>query len=288
MIELQLNACKAEHIESLSELLEELGALSITLMDEHDNPILEPAPGETPLWNDIILKALFDHVDEVIPAIKQHDPSIEIILHDVPEQDWERVCMQDFNPQRFGERLWICPTWHTPPEPNHVNLILDPGLAFGTGTHPTTSLCLKWLEQANLANQTILDYGWGSGILGFAALKLGATHAYTVDIDDQALIATRSNAEVNHISPEQLTVGFPDTLTCQTDYVIANILLTPLLTLKSRFASLLKPTGLLVVSGLLATQTEALIEAYVGQFEHHQTLVEGDWALVIFKPSDQT
>ncbi len=283
MIELQLNACKAEDIEALTELLETAGALSITLMDEHDNPILEPAPGETPLWQDIILKALFETPDNAVVLLTTHYPDISITRHEVPEQNWERVCMDDFHPQQFGKRLWICPTWHTPPEPDHVNLILDPGLAFGTGTHPTTALCLTWLEQANLKNKTLLDYGCGSGILALASLKLGAQHAYAVDIDEQALIATQSNATINEISMTDLTISFPDTLRCETDYVIANILLTPLLALKARFQSLLKPNGLLVVSGLLATQTEELTQAYKGIFEHQETLIQGDWALVIFR-----
>lgn len=283
MIELQLNACKAEDIDALTELLETSGALSITLMDEHDNPILEPAPGETPLWQDITLKALFDNPDNAILLMTTHYPEITVTHHDVIEQNWERVCMDNFHPQQFGKRLWICPTWHTPPEPEHVNLMLDPGLAFGTGTHPTTALCLTWLEQTALSNKTILDYGCGSGILALAALKLGAHHAYAVDIDEQALLATQSNANINAIPSNHLTVSFPEPLTCQADYVIANILLTPLLTLKTRFHSLLKPNGILIVSGLLATQTQELILAYADVFEHQHTAIQGDWALVVFK-----
>ncbi|MFZ4077050.1 MAG: 50S ribosomal protein L11 methyltransferase [Legionellaceae bacterium] len=283
MIELQINACKASIIDALIDLLEEAGALSITLMDEHDNPILEPGPGETPLWQDMIIKALFEDADLAHVLLLTHYPELTVLTHTIPQKDWERVCMTDFKPQRFGERLWICPTWHTPPEPNHVNLMLDPGLAFGTGAHQTTGLCLAWLEQASLENKTLLDFGCGSGILALAALKLGAKHVYAVDIDEQALIATQSNAEINEISQARLSISQPDNLHVKTDYILANILLTPLLALKKTFHASLHPEGLLVVSGLLATQTEMLMQTYEGYFTHEATHIKDEWALMIFK-----
>lgn len=285
MFELQLNGCSIEHIEALSELLENSGALSITFMDQLDQPILEPAPGETPLWQQVIIRALFAEKYEIMPVVTLITAcysNISMTEHQVPEQDWERVCMDDFKPQRFGERLWICPTWHTLPEPDQVNLILDPGLAFGTGNHATTALCLTWLERINLKNCTMIDYGCGSGILALAALKLGAQRVYAVDIDAQALTATQSNAALNQITSDQLILKTPDELDIPADIIVANILLTPLLALKTRFHELLKPEGLLIVSGVLATQVGTLIQEYTDLFIHQETQIKEDWALMVF------
>ena len=170
----------------------------------------------------------------------------------------------------------------TPPDPTAINVILDPGLAFGTGTHPTTSLCLTWLEQANLHNKTLIDYGCGSGILALAALKLGAKHVYAVDIDPQALEASQENAQNNAIDPSTMTLGFPEDLKDSVDLILANILLEPLTKLGDTFQAKLKKNGMLIVSGLLAEQAEILINAYSGRFKHKQSINSDGWSLIIF------
>ncbi len=285
MLQLQIEHCHRDDVEQLSIALEETNALSVTLTDKHDDPILEPELGTTPLWPDVVVQALYAERHEAEFAVQHLSdsfPNLSYSIHDLPEQDWERVCMDDFKTQQFGKRLWICPSWLTPPDPNGVNLILDPGLAFGTGTHPTTSLCLTWLEQANLHTQTMIDYGCGSGVLALAALKLGAMHVDAVDIDEQAILATQNNAISNNISLTQLTVGFPDHLETPVDLLLANILLTPLIKLQSRFYQLLKNKGTLVVSGVLAEQVDELVRSYHTHFIHLSTSIDDGWALLVF------
>ena len=285
MQQLQIEHCHRDEVELLSNALEDTCALSITLTDKHDDPILEPEIGTTPLWPNVVVHALYAEAHEAELAqrvLLASYPHLSYSIHELPEQDWERVCMADFKPQRFGTRLWICPTWLTPPEPSAVNLILDPGLAFGTGTHPTTFLCLTWLEQAKLHQQKMIDYGCGSGVLALAALKLGALHVDAVDIDEQALIATQNNASTNNITTIQLTIGFPDTLKTPVDILIANILLTPLIKLQGRFRQLLKNDGTLVVSGLLEEQADELITAYSADFTHTSSFIHDGWALLVF------
>ena len=285
MYQLEIEQCPRDEIERLSDALEETGALSITLTDQYDDPILEPAPGAAPLWPNVVVNALYAEENDASVArviMSKAFPHVSYSIHDLPDQDWERTCLDQFKPQPFGKRLWVCPSWLTPPEPHAVNLILDPGLAFGTGSHATTSLCLTWLDQADLINKQIIDYGCGSGILALAALKLGAQHVHAVDIDEQALLATQDNALNNDIAATHLTVGQPDTLNEKVDLLIANILLAPLLALKTRFRTLLKDDAVLVVSGLLAEQVPILIEAYQTDFAHASTRLEHDWALVEF------
>ncbi|ARB93454.1 50S ribosomal protein L11 methyltransferase [Legionella longbeachae] len=283
--QLKVEHCPSQEIEQLSDQLENFGALSIMLTDKNDNPVLEPEPGTTPLWPEVIIHALFAEAfqaqytrDQLI----QTYPALACTLEVLEDRDWERAWMDDFKPQRYGQRLWICPTWSTPPEPNAVNLMLDPGLAFGTGTHPTTALCLTWLEQANLSNKSIIDYGCGSGILSLAALKLGAKEVYAVDIDPQALQATNNNALTNQLGEHQLLVSLPDALQHPVDLIIANILLAPLLTLKERFHRLLKNEGILIVSGILEEQTSEIIKTYDSMFALlHQEKLNG-WSLLAF------
>lgn len=285
MFQLQISECPRDKIDLLSDKLEETGALSVTLTDQYDDPILEPAPGAAPLWPHVVMHALFAEntdAEQAKAALSAAYPQLNYTIERLPEQDWERACLDQFHPQQFGSRLWVCPSWLTPPDPNGVNLILDPGLAFGTGSHSTTSLCLTWLEQADLENKQVIDFGCGSGILALAALKLGAAHVHAVDIDDQALLATQNNATENGILPAQLTVSQPENLDTPVDLLLANILLAPLLTLKSRFRALLKENGTLVVSGLLEEQVPALIDAYQADFSHHESVIDNGWALVVF------
>jgi len=283
--QLKIEHCPGEEIETISVELEEAGALSIMLTDKNDDPVLEPEPGTTPLWPEVIIQSLYAQSQEAKNAMDLMAltrPNLHCSIEVLPDKDWERVWMDDFKPQRFGERLWICPTWLEPPEPHAVNLMLDPGLAFGTGTHPTTSLCLTWLEQADLQGKSIIDYGCGSGILSLAALKLGAKQVHAVDIDHQALQATENNALTNKISEYSLVIGIPETLHDPVDLIIANILLAPLISLNHRFYHLLHPGATLVISGLLAEQTSQLVEAYKSTFALTNTQTHEGWALLVF------
>ncbi|HAT1595956.1 TPA: 50S ribosomal protein L11 methyltransferase [Legionella pneumophila] len=283
--QLKIEHCPNDKIEEITEELEEYGALSIMLTDKNDDPVLEPEPGTTPLWPDVIIHALFAQAEEAQYARKQlvaKSPSLHCSLETLADKNWERAWMEDFQPHRFGNRLWVCPTWLTPPEPDAVNLMLDPGLAFGTGTHATTSLCLTWLEQADLKNKSIIDYGCGSGILSLAAIKLGAKHVYAVDIDNQALQATQNNAHVNHIKESQLSISSPEALQNPVNLIIANILLAPLISLKERFHQLLPSGAHLVTSGILEEQAPLLIEAYDSAFTHTSTEYYEGWALLVF------
>ncbi|BCA94142.1 ribosomal protein L11 methyltransferase [Legionella antarctica] len=282
--QLKIEHCPSEEVEPISEELEEFGALSIMLTDRNDNPVLEPEPGTTPLWPEVIIHALFAQAPQAQHTKTQlalTRPQLEFNLEILADKDWERAWMDDFKPQRFGKRLWICPTWSTPPEPEAVNLMLDPGLAFGTGTHPTTSLCLTWLEQADLHNKSVIDYGCGSGILSLAALKLGAKGVHSVDIDNQALLATQNNAITNNIN-KQLFISMPESLQDPVDLIIANILLAPLISLKDRFHQLLYNDAYLVVSGLLEEQAPFLIDAYQTTFTPISTEIRDGWALLVF------
>jgi ribosomal protein L11 methyltransferase len=269
-LQLRLDA-RRSNVAELEELLLATGAVAVTLEDNADQPLLEPGVGETPLWHQTRLTGLY-------PA----DTNMKRVLRDIPDhllqqanqrveiledKDWEREWMQHYQPMQFGHRLWVCPSWLEPPDPHAVNLLLDPGLAFGTGTHPTTALCLKQLDSMSLSGQSVVDYGCGSGILGVAALKLGATLALGVDNDPQALAASRDNATRNSIAPENFTVAFPEQVDQQfwdrrAGVVIANILAGPLIDLSDTLLQFLKPTGTLLLSGLLQNQAETLCAHY--------------------------
>ena len=283
--QLKIEHCPTEEVEQISDYLEELGALSVMLSDKNDNPVLEPEPGTTPLWPEVTIHALFAQAEEahkIRDQLASNRPDFACSLEVLPDKDWERAWMDDFKPQKFGQRLWICPTWLTPPEADAVNLMLDPGLAFGTGTHSTTSLCLTWLEQAELDDKTVIDYGCGSGILSLAALKLGAKHVHAVDIDEQALQATHNNALTNHINLNHLSISQPDTLQDPVNLIIANMLLAPLTELKGRFHQLLEQGAYLVVSGILAEQAPLLIEAYESLFTLITIEYLDGWSLLVF------
>jgi ribosomal protein L11 methyltransferase len=259
--------CVREHSEALEDALLALGALSITYQDAANQPVLEPGVGEMPLWNDIRFSALFtadadtDLVLLQLAAQLPFDlPSCRIEL--VEKKDWERAWMDHYHAMQFGRRLWICPSWQTPMDANAVNLMLDPGLAFGTGTHQTTSLCLQWLDAANLQGKTVLDYGCGSGVLGIAALLLGAKSVLAIDNDPQALVATQENARRNHCE-DRLRVELPHRAISEpVDLVLANILAKPLIDLSGILKGALKPGGTIILSGLLLEQAELVMQAY--------------------------
>ena len=273
-LHLHTQADSAEHLE---QLLLNQGALSVTLQDNADQPLLEPGVGETPLWDATKLSALFPqniNLENLLDALSQQlgHPLPPYEVERVADEDWERRWLDDFSAMQFGQQLWIVPSWQPPPDPNACNIILDPGLAFGTGTHPTTAMCLEWLAVNPMKGQSIIDYGCGSGILAIAALLLGAELAICVDNDPQALIATAANAEQNGIDASKLVTCLPVALddTLQQfgsakhgcDLVMANILAGPLITLAPRLINLLRDGGQIMLSGILSEQCTAVTNAY--------------------------
>ncbi|WP_028887004.1 50S ribosomal protein L11 methyltransferase [Teredinibacter turnerae] len=262
------------------------GSLAVTLQDNADHPIFEPALGETPLWQETRIVGLFE-ADTDTAAI------LELVLkksglseaqhqwHILEDKDWEREWMTHYQPIQCGPAFWICPSWTAPPDPNAVNLMLDPGLAFGTGTHPTTFLCLQWLAGENLNNKTVIDYGCGSGILGIGALLLGAASVTGTDIDPQALMATQDNVKRNNLPAVSFPVYFPDNCPAEpVDYMLANILAGPLVELAPTLSALLKPGGRLCLSGVLETQKDDLLAAYEATIEIEQVLQREEWICI--------
>jgi len=277
---------RPDQVETLEQLMLATGAVAVTMEDNADQPVLEPGVGETPLWGQTRLTGLYPAdtaMAEVLagfPAelLQGANQRVEIL----EDKDWEREWMQHYQPMAFGRRLWVCPSWLEPPEPEAVNLLLDPGLAFGTGTHPTTALCLTELDSMALDDCTVVDYGCGSGILAVAALKLGATLALGVDNDPQALVATRDNAERNSIPTTSLEVCLPAAVdrhawAGRAEVVIANILAGPLMELAEVLLGLLKPGGTLLLSGLLDRQADALCQHYAGRIELRVAATKDNW-----------
>lgn len=265
-------AIKPEQAETLEDALLALDAVSVTFMDAEDQPIFEPDLGTTPLWSNTHLLALFEAGTDpqvLIDTLQTRwtSPLPHYEFEEIADQDWERSWMDNFQPMRFGERLWIVPSWHDAPEPDAVNLLLDPGLAFGTGTHPTTALCLEWLDGTAVKGKRVIDFGCGSGILAIAALLLGADHAIGTDIDTQALEASRDNAQRNGIPEASLDLFMPEDLPAEpAEIVVANILAGPLVSLAPQLSSLVKPGGLIALSGILAEQADDIIAAYRDTF----------------------
>ncbi|MFN2348088.1 MAG: 50S ribosomal protein L11 methyltransferase [Thioalkalivibrio sp.] len=275
-----------DRVESVEDLLLELGALSTSLEDAGDHALLEPKPGETPMWPEAVVAGLFEADADATTLTLGLSARLgiapdTITREDVVERDWVRAWMDDFKPMRFGEQLWIVPTGYEPPNPDAVNLLLDPGLAFGTGTHPTTALCLEWLDANPPVDATCIDYGCGSGVLAIATLRLGARHCLGVDLDPQALIATRDNARRNGIADEQLPVCLPEDLQDgPVDLVMANILSGPLVELAPALGQLVRPGGKLILSGLLAEQAHTVATAYSDTFTVEAATLKDGWGLL--------
>lgn len=266
----------AAHADSLSDALLAAGAISVSVEDALAGTDLEtPQFGEpagivnqpaTPLWSESRVVALFSPSDDLLGRVTAAtleagiDDLPEIELDEVEEQDWVRLTQAQFDPIRVNDRLWIVPSWHAAPDPNAINLVLDPGLAFGTGSHPTTFLCLQWLTETLRGGESVLDYGCGSGILGIAAAKLGAASVLGVDIDDNALVAAKDNAANNRValnlrhSKQALDEHF--------DIVVANILTNPLCVLAPLLAGRVAAGGRIALSGVLADQADRVIESY--------------------------
>lgn len=275
--------CNGNLTEQLDDALMALGACAVTLVDNADQPLFEPPPGATPVWDESRLTALFEKdvdLDQIITTLKQLvpvEPFPDYRCEALEDKDWEREWMDNYHPMQFGQRLWVCPSWKEAPEPGAVNLMLDPGLAFGTGTHPTTSLCLQWLDGLDLADKTLIDYGCGSGILAIAGLLLGAQRAIGIDNDPQALTASRDNANRNNVL-ERLEVFSPEAAPDdQADVLIANILAGPLITLVDQIAERIKPGGLIALSGILEEQKELVLNAYQEKFTDLQITQLEDW-----------
>ncbi len=269
--------------ERLSERLSAHGAAAVTFQDAADQPLFEPPPGATPLWGQTRVVGLFAaeaDVQAVVTALERElapAPLPPWRLEPLEDRDWVRAWMDDFAPMRFGERLWIVPGEMSPPAPDAVNIRLDPGLAFGTGTHPTTAMCLRWLDAHPPAGQTVTDYGCGSGVLAIAAARLGARRVIGVDTDPQALLATAENARRNTVA-DRVQAFLPDDAPAETaDLLLANILADPLVELAPLLAHRVRPGGHLVLSGILADQATMVTEAYRPDFDLVRTETEDGW-----------
>ncbi|WP_069470161.1 50S ribosomal protein L11 methyltransferase [Candidatus Marithrix sp. Canyon 246] len=264
-----------EQAEAISEELFSIGAVSVSFKDAADEPVYEPALNTTPLWGNTQVIALFEET----PDLKQFsDQKYEIQI--LEDQEWTRVWMDDFHPMQFGERVWICPSWSEPPNPSAVNILLDPGLAFGTGTHATTALCLECLDKHHdLSGKTIIDYGSGSGVLAITAAKLGAKHIWAVDNDPQALIATADNAKKNEVN-QVISCQLPEEPLPEVDIMLANILAMPLIELAPILTKHLKPQSTLILSGILKEQQDEVIAAYQAYMNTIQIVEREDWVMI--------
>lgn len=286
-IQIKLNATN-DNAEAIGDMLmEETGAVSVTFLDAKDTPVFEPLPGETRLWGDTDVVALYEadmDTSLILQQIKASNMLAEGFAHkveQVEDKDWEREWMDNFHPMQFGRRLWICPSWREVPDPQAVNVMLDPGLAFGTGTHPTTALCLEWLDNLDLSGKTVIDFGCGSGILAIAAIKLGAAKVIGIDIDPQALLASKDNAARNGVE-DQIEVYLPKDQPegLVADVVVANILAGPLRELSPIIKGLLKPGGQLAMSGILDTQAESVAEFYRDDLELDPIAEKSEWCRI--------
>ncbi len=283
-IQLRVNTTN-EHAELVGDLLMDQGSVSITLEDGKDTPIFEPKLGETPLWNDTVVIALFEANTDLTPMVEMLQTlpflgeAMKYKIEQIEDKDWVREWMDNFHPIQFGKRLWICPSWRDIPDPEAVNVILDPGLAFGTGTHPTTALCLEWLDSLNLAGKEVIDFGCGSGILAVAALKLGADKVTGIDIDYQAIEASKDNAERNGVA-DKLELFLPEDQPqdLKAEILVANILAGPLRELAPLIAERVQPGGKLALSGLLSEQAAELSEHYSQWFEMDEAAHKDDWS----------
>lgn len=274
----------AKQAKSLERLLTDLGAVGITYQDDSNTPIYEPLPGETPLWDFLKLTALFEHEQVANAAFQQLAKdlvNVEIVRTQLQDEVWERMWMAHFKPIRFGSRSWIIPDGYEVVDKQAVNLYLDPGLAFGTGTHATTALCLDWIDRQDMRGQDWVDFGCGSGVLAIMALLHGANQVVCVDIDAQAIEATLQNADKNHVA-DRIKIVSPeavDTLS-QYDGVLANILADPLIKLRPAFAQMLKPGGQIVLSGILADQQTLICNEYAQSFIDIECQNLEDWVRV--------
>jgi len=275
--------------EPLSDLMSEFGAVSVSVEPDQDAgslPIFEPGPGETPLWKVARVTGLFDPDCDLAPFIAAAQSGLALPgnpdwqTDTLADQAWERVWMDDFQPLKMGERLWICPSWLPAPDPDAVNVLMDPGLAFGSGTHPTTAMCLQWLDAHIRGGEQLIDFGCGSGILAIAALKLGAASALGIDNDPQAITATRENAERNGVEAKLNTVLAVDAAPAATGLLVANILAAPLIELAPQLSALVRPGGRIVLSGILDSQADEVAARYAPGFDLDPIAHDHEWVRI--------
>ncbi|WP_180041123.1 50S ribosomal protein L11 methyltransferase [Acinetobacter sp. YH12218] len=276
-LQIHITVEKAQ-VDYTETLLSSLGAVSVTLDDAENQDLLEPLPGETPLWNKVIVTGIYAQEDNEEIDVAALETFIKALLPEAPmrsefieDQEWERTWMDAYEPIQIGEKYWIVPEWMEAPEADAVNIKLDPGLAFGTGNHASTFLCLQWLGKVDLKDKIVIDYGCGSGILGVAALLLGAKKVYATDIDPQAVLATQQNAELNGVL-ENLYVGLPEEFNQElagqkADVFVANILAGPLMALAAEFSTLIKSEGEFALAGVIEEQVSDVSSVYSDFFD---------------------
>jgi len=270
----------------IEEIFHAQEAISISISNETNSPIFEPKVGETPLWETVNISALFDreitkkNISEILNLI----PYDNLSVSQIKDKNWVLSYQKDFQPRKFGKKLWVYPSWaEIPYKTNKVILKMDPGLAFGTGSHQTTHLCLEYLDKNPPKGDKVLDYGCGSGILGIAALKLGAKKTFATDIDPQALIATKINSKKNNLN-ENIFISIPeDFKNIKVDILIANIFINSLIELKDDFCRLLKSGGRLILSGILKSQIHQVCNSYNNNFAHKNIKYKDEWCLIEFK-----
>ena len=280
-----------ENSEFLEDMLLLCGAGAVSMLDGADQPVFEPIKGTTPLWQDTQVMGLFeadtdadallDYLGNGWKATFANAPFPNYKLEILEDKDWERQWMDRFEPLKFGSRLWVCPSWKPVPDPMAVNLMLDPGLAFGTGSHPTTALCLQWIAEQDWQGKTVIDYGCGSGILAIGAMLMGAKRVLGVDNDTQALTATKDNAQRNGIAAQAIPVFLPENTPKEAvDVMLANILAGPLIDMAAHLAELTKVRGLITLSGILEHQADAVVKAYSPWFDMHTVASKDEWVRI--------
>lgn len=284
-IQLTIEA-EEQQLSQLEDALLSQGALAVTLQDNADQPLFEPPPGEIPVWKNTRVTGLFEadkNMNQVAQGLCNELGLIELPTHKIEaleDKDWEREWLENFKPMQFGKRLWVCPSGHSLPDVDGVFLHLDPGLAFGTGTHETTHLCLEWLDSLELTGLKVIDYGCGSGILGIAALLLGAENVEGIDNDPQALIASRDNATRNSVENRFDLYTPENNPKNQADVLVANILAGPLMALSEAIAEQVKPGGYIALSGVLASQAYEVSAHYKERFDLSPIVQLGDWVRI--------
>ncbi len=280
---------RAEEAELLADLFTALDAEAVSLVDGGSEDLFQLQPEHTPVWQRTCVHALYPtsiDPDTIIQRLKKISglSDFEASFETLEEQDWVRITQSSFKPLHFANRLSIYPSWESPEASSAAKIVIDPGLAFGTGTHPTTQLCLEYLATHPPQEQSVIDYGCGSGILALSALALGADTVWAVDHDSQALIATQNNAELNHFGPPRLHTALPEALPpIAVDCVITNILANPLLQLAERLLKLLKPQAVLLLSGLLEAEVDSLLKCYERHFDQAEVKILEGWARIVFR-----
>ncbi len=276
----------------ISDVLQACGAIAVSTKNAGGDDFFDAASPENPEWTEVYVSGLFAHdvdPERITASVVQQisDSETQLVrIDELPEQDWMQAWARTCRPIRITDRLWVCPSSTKPPVPDAVNIIIDPGLAFGTGTHPTTKLCLEWLANADVSGTHVVDYGCGSGILAITAVKLGAARAWAFDIDPHALTATRYNAKRNDVDDRITVVASDDAKVERAEIVIANILASVIVSLEARLTALVCPQGTILLTGILDSQVEAVCKAFLGKFEFERHRRE-DWSLLVGRPTER-